>query len=387
MRIALQLDELYREQSRQWFILGGFCFLALSIATILSLLASRYLLSLVRKGEAYLESQVKNRTREIEILQNFATQLTACHSIEEMLAVVKLIATMLLPQFTGALAVTRSSRDKIEIVQSWNGEWNGLPQYTPDECWAMRTGKAHLSDIATGNVVCRHSPGDTGKTLCIPLIALGETHGVIHFSGSETDNWTAAKRQLALSIAEHTSLTLANLQLRDSLRQQAIRDPLTGLYNRRYLLETMEHELSRAIRRNLSLGIIMIDLDHFKNFNDEHGHDTGDFVLSEFGRLARIILRKEDIPCRFGGEEFTVLLPETNREGTYEVAIKLVKKIREHDFVFGSQSYGPVTLSIGVATFPQNGKSTDQLLKSADNALYEAKKMGRDRAVLAEVSN
>lgn len=385
MRTAIPLDELYREQSTQRFFLIGFCFIAMCVNVIVSLLASRYLLRLVKKGEAHLEAQVEERTREIATLQNFATQLTACDSMQEMLDVVKLIASILLPRFSGSLAVTRSSRDKIEVVQNWNGEWDGVRLYAPNECWALRTGKAYLGDITAGNVMCGHAADHTGKTLCIPLIALGETHGVLHFKGPPEADWTVAEHQLALSIAEHTSLTLANLQLRESLHQQAIRDPLTGLYNRRYLIETMEREISRASRRDLSLGIIMIDLDHFKKFNDEYGHDTGDFVLSEFGRLVRTILRQEDIPCRFGGEEFTVLLPETDREGTAQVAAKLVAKIREHDFVFDGRSYGPVTLSVGAAIFPLNGKTADQLMKNADNALYEAKKAGRDRAVLSEM--
>jgi diguanylate cyclase (GGDEF)-like protein len=385
MRIAMPLDELYREQSRQRLLLAGFCFLTLCIAAGNSLLFSRYLLQLVKRGEAYLEAQVKTRTREIEILQNSATQLTACRSMQEMLEVVKLIATMLLPRFTGSLAVTRASRDKIEVLQSWNGEWKGAAYYAPDECWALRTGKAHMGDVATGNVLCEHSPDPAEKTFCIPLVALGETHGVLHFSGPQTEEWSMEERQLAMSIAEHISLTLANLQLRDSLRQQAIHDPLTGLFNRRYLLETLEREISRATRNHLNMGVIMIDLDHFKHFNDEHGHDTGDYVLSEFGRLTRMILREEDIPCRFGGEEFVILLPETDSESTYHVAMKLVEKTREHDFVFGGRSYGPVTLSVGAATFPQHGQNPDQLLKIADDALYEAKNAGRNRAVLADV--
>jgi diguanylate cyclase (GGDEF)-like protein len=386
MRVAVPLDELYREQLSQRLLLAGFCFLTLCIAAGNSLLFSRYLLQLVKRGEARLEVQVKTRTREIEILRNCATQLTACLSMQEMLEVVKLIGTMLLPRFAGSLAVTRASRDKIEVVQSWNGEWNGPAHYAPDKCWALRTGKAHLGDVANGNVMCGHSLDPGKKTFCIPLVALGETHGVLHFSWSQEEALSTEERQLALSIAEHTSLTLANLQLRDSLRQQAIRDPLTGLYNRRYLLEAIDHEISRASRRQLNLGVIMIDLDHFKHFNDEHGHDTGDFVLSEFGRLSRMILRKEDIPCRFGGEEFVVLLPETDSENTYQVAMKLVEKTREHDFVLGGHSYGPVTLSIGAAAFPQHGKSADQLLKIVDNALYEAKNAGRNRAVLADAN-
>lgn len=176
-------------------------------------------------------------------------------------------------------------------------------------------------------------------------------------------------------------MTLANLKLRESLRHQAIRDSLTGLFNRRYLIETFENELSRASRRQHNLGVLMIDLDHFKQFNDEHGHNIGDFILSEFGRLVRLILREEDTPCRYGGEEFTVLLPETDRVGASLVAEKIRKAVRAHSFAHENQSYGPITLSIGISIFPDNGDNASQLIKAADTALYKAKEAGRDRVV------
>lgn len=219
--------------------------------------------------------------------------------------------------------------------------------------------------------------------LCIPLIAQGETHGVLHLTSSIDKKWSPEEQQLASAVAEHSSLTLASLELRESLRQQAIKDALTGLYNRRYLLETVEHELSRAARRGLQMGILMIDIDYFKKFNDEHGHDIGDFILSEFGRLIRLLLRDEDIACRYGGEEFTLLLPETDVQGTLTVARKICRKMREHDFIIGNHAYGPITVSIGAATFPENGKSSEQLFKQADDALYEAKREGRDQVILA----
>ncbi|MCG8684745.1 MAG: GGDEF domain-containing protein [Desulfobacterales bacterium] len=176
-------------------------------------------------------------------------------------------------------------------------------------------------------------------------------------------------------------MTLANLDLRDSLRQQAIRDPLTGLYNRRYLLETMEHEISRSSRKKSEMGLMMIDLDYFKKFNDTYGHDIGDFILAEFGRLIQLIIREEDIACRYGGEEFTLMLPETGKNDTLKVAEKIRNHIQAHKFYFNNKSYAPITLSIGIAVFPHDGKTTSTLLKQADEALYQAKDQGRNQVV------
>ena len=384
-RIAMPLTDLEKDLLHQRFIFGSFCLIALMVAVSLSLIASRYLLSIVKKDKQSLEQRVKKRTKEIEILLNTDTQLTACNSIEEALEVIKLGTALLLPRVTGTLALFRSSKDKLEIVESWNGQWQGEASYSPDQCWALRTGQPHRGNYSTGTIICNHSSCREEKILCIPIVAQGVTHGVLHFSSDKDMEWTPEENQLAFAVAEHASLTLANLKLRENLKQQAIRDPLTGLYNRRYLREAMDHELNRASRRSTNLGVLMLDLDHFKRFNDEHGHDTGDFILSEFSRLVRLVIRDEDIPCRYGGEEFTILLPETNRDGTFNVAEKIRKKIRENVFLSENQSYGPITLSIGAACFPENGKTADLLLKKADDALYEAKKTGRDRVVLCEI--
>ncbi len=382
-RIAMPLEELRKELLNQQFILWGFCFIALFIACVLSVLISRYLISLVKKGEEYLEKRVIQRTKTIEILQNLATQLTACNSTGEALEVVKLVTSKLLPDYTGTMALFRASKDRLEVVQSWNGEWDGEKVYSPDQCWSLRTGRSHVGTKDSGNMICDHSPNHDGKMICVPLTAQGETHGVLHFFGSDDTESSRAEQNLILAVGEHISLALANLGLRESLRQQAIRDPLTGLYNRRYLHETMEQEITRSERHDQNMGVLMLDLDYFKKFNDEHGHEIGDFILSEFGRLLRTIIRNEDIACRYGGEEFTILLPESGRDITNAVADRIRTKLHEHAFIHGNRSYGPITVSIGAACYPDNGTTSDVLLKNSDDALYDAKQAGRDRVVLS----
>jgi diguanylate cyclase (GGDEF)-like protein len=176
---------------------------------------------------------------------------------------------------------------------------------------------------------------------------------------------------------------LANLQLRERLRSQSIRDPLTGLFNRRYLEETLARELSRANRTGQSLGLIMFDVDHFKRLNDTFGHDAGDTVLRELGRFVERNFRTSDVACRFGGEEFVILVPDTELEQLERRAQRLREAIKQVAFSHQGIPLGTVTISLGAGISPDHGDSPDSLLGAADAALYRAKNAGRDRAVLA----
>ena len=185
-----------------------------------------------------------------------------------------------------------------------------------------------------------------------------------------------------MTVAEDMALALANLRLRETLRSQAIRDPLTGLFNRRYLEETMERELNRVKRQGISLGVIMMDLDHFKEYNDTFGHSAGDELLSALGILLKSQIRGEDIACRYGGEEFLLILPGASLEVALERAESLrqaVKEMHQHH-----QGLKPTTLSLGVAVYPDHGDTGLQLIQAADAALYRAKQAGRDRVMAAE---
>jgi diguanylate cyclase (GGDEF)-like protein len=182
---------------------------------------------------------------------------------------------------------------------------------------------------------------------------------------------------------EQIALALSNLKLRDSLRQQSIRDPLTGLFNRRYLEESLLLEIQRAKRSNSPFSILMIDLDHFKRFNDTHGHEAGDIVLQNLGRFLQRHIRGGDIACRYGGEEFTLVLPGTSLELAQQRAEELNAGVRALHVDFNGSSLGPLSISAGVATFPNHGESVELVLQSADMALYQAKNEGRDRVVVA----
>ena len=188
---------------------------------------------------------------------------------------------------------------------------------------------------------------------------------------------------LANMFAEQVALSLANIRLREALRSQSIRDPLTSLYNRRYLEEMMDRETRRAIRADSGLGVLMLDLDHFKRFNDTFGHDAGDAVLRETASFLSKSVRAEDIVCRFGGEEFMILLPGADLATTEARAERIRSRLRDVTVVYEGQSLGIITVSIGVAEAPQHGTSPQALIAAADAALYRAKREGRDRVVIA----
>jgi diguanylate cyclase (GGDEF)-like protein len=191
------------------------------------------------------------------------------------------------------------------------------------------------------------------------------------------------KRQRIQSIIDSLSLSIANLKLRATLRQQSIRDPLTGLYNRRYMEETLERELLRASRNHESVGVIMLDIDNFKNFNDTFGHQAGDVLLQSLGHFFHSHVRGEDVACRYGGEEFILLLPGSTREQTFQRAEEMRKDAQNLNVSFRGQSLGAITLSFGVSVFPDHGTTPDILIQKADQALYRAKSEGRNRVIVA----
>ncbi|MCG3115016.1 MAG: GGDEF domain-containing protein [Candidatus Manganitrophus sp. SA1] len=188
------------------------------------------------------------------------------------------------------------------------------------------------------------------------------------------------KQKLAVTVTEQVALALSNIR---PLRNQAIRDPLTGLFNRRYLEETLEQEISRAERNRQPIGVVMIDIDHFKKYNDTYGHEAGDAVLSELGRFLERNLRGGDTPCRYGGEEFTVLLPGASIENVRLKAERLREEIKQLNVQHRGRSVGAITLSLGLACFPDHGSTGEALLRAADQALYQAKAAGRDRVMSA----
>ena len=190
----------------------------------------------------------------------------------------------------------------------------------------------------------------------------------------------------AIGIAERISLALANLKLREVLRHQSVRDPLTGLFNRRYLEESLEREIHRANRTHRQISFVMLDLDHFKRFNDTFGHQAGDMLLREVAGVIKSGIRAGDLACRYGGEEFALIISEADSAGAAKCVENLREAIKHLSLTYRGQVLGSVTLSAGIAAFPINGENPADLIQAADAALYQAKKEGRNRICEASPS-
>jgi diguanylate cyclase (GGDEF)-like protein len=262
------------------------------------------------------------------------------------------------------------------------------------DCWALRRNRLHDTTSDPSAPRCAHLPGQAGShATCVPLVAQGEAIGVMSLVGPADSSPADADERdredhlrLLSAVSEQIALALSNLQLRETLKNQSIRDPLTGLFNRRFLEESLDRECRRSVRANRPLSVLMLDIDHFKQFNDTWGHEAGDAVLREVGTVTKSVFREEDVACRYGGEEFALVLADTTAEGALQRANTLRDRVRGISMTFRRQTLGQLTVSVGIATLPAHGADGASLLHAADLALYRAKREGRDRVVLAEVA-
>jgi diguanylate cyclase (GGDEF)-like protein len=315
--------------------------------------------------------------------------LSSSASVKEACAVVANLMQRLFPEApSGALYLFRSSRDLIELAVRW-GNSDALAQtFLPDACWSLRHGQPHWCGTAGNGISCPHLTADAAEdSLCVPMVAQGNTIGVLYLEfaagaklrhESGTESFQDSHERLAITAASQIALSLASLQLRETLREQSIRDPLTHLFNRRFLEESLERELQLAARKKHSIAVLFLDLDHFKKFNDNFGHDAGDMVLRSLGDLFRDFFRATDICCRFGGEEFAIVLPESNLRDAAIRADAFRSAVKGLRLRYKNQSLGQLTVSIGLAAFPEHGATAQDLLKIADHCLYQSKSRGRD---------
>jgi len=353
--------------------------------------------ALQRSNEVLLRSvrELEQRTQEITRLSEMVDLLQSCQSVDEAYSVIGRSVPQVLSAAPGALGIISASGSLVEIVSSWGDDNFGERVFAPEDCWALRRGRTHLVESSRSTPVCRHlrefNPGDY---MCLPLVAQGEAFGILHIQCNFRESgqpegararMSETKQRLAATMGESIALALANLRLRDVLRQQSVRDSLTGLFNRRYMEESLERELRRAARNNRTLGVLMLDLDLFKQFNDNFGHDAGDALLREFGKILRAGVRGGDISCRYGGEEFALILPEATLEATLLRAEQLRESTKRLIVQHHGKNLGAVSVSVGVAGFPKHGTSSEVLLQAADQALYRAKARGRDQVVVAEL--
>lgn len=340
-----------------------------------------------REANRQLEASVATLTalrNELTGLATLGDMLQSSHSFDEAYAMISRSLPRLFPDSSGAVGMMKASHNLIETVLSWGDTAVTHEMFSPDECWSLRRGRMHLVSDADHELACAHTAHQAGRHyLCQPMAAHGRTTGVLVLSRPAETGFDDSARELARRVAELVSLSLANLSLQESLRLQSISDPLTGLYNRRYMESALERELARESRRDQSICLLMCDIDHFKRFNDTHGHEAGDLVLVEFARLLKSMLRKEDILCRYGGEEFLVILADTPRVAGLQRADAIRLAVSQLQLHYRNQSLGSITLSLGMSVFPRHGSDPVRLIHTADQALYAAKQAGRDRVIEA----
>jgi len=344
-----------------------------------------------------IELTLRRRNDERRQVAELSSALQLSDSRHEAYGIIEAYARRIMVELSGAFYVYTASRDQLTRVAQWN-----LPGVTevfadhlhPSDCWGLRQGgrytgcaEARAGDNAdAGPLTCQHIAGEVGPFTCIPIVGRGQILGMLHLRGE-------ALRRKATSalldgvierLVDQLSLSLTNIELREKLENMALRDGLTGLYNRRFLDEVLEHNLAKLKRESKHAGLLLLDVDHFKRFNDTHGHQAGDEALRRVGAALTAAVRASDVVCRYGGEEFLVFLPECEQSEALAKAEAIRVAIAQTALSVGNQSIPPVTASIGLAMFPEAGTTRAQLIQMADRALYRAKGAGRNRVMAAE---
>ena len=345
-------------------------------------------LSLMNARLKGLVEEADKRNRELTLVNSMAEKLQSCLSLDEAYPLIAQYAQAIFP------AHVRSLVHPMTPPAIWwrrfrpgglprLGNWSFLPVIVGPSVEDASTGRQPLPGDALPSSARRPYPA---IYLCLPLLAQGETVGLLHIQDLNdfTPELAEPLQTLAVTVGDHISLALANIRLRETLRHQVVHDVLTGLFNRRYLEETLEREIYRGRRKGASLGLIMLDLDYFKHFNDTFGHEAGDNLLRTLGNFLGERVRREDVACRYGGEEFVLILAEASQEIVCQRAEEIRREFPKVPVVYRGQVLESVTVSVGVAMFPEHGATGRDVLRAADDAMYRAKAQGRNRVLVAE---
>jgi diguanylate cyclase (GGDEF)-like protein len=331
-------------------------------------------------------SALEESLRGAAVLGHLVDMLNGCKTRDEAYEVIEHAARSMFGA-GGSVSAIDASKDQLETKCAWGNYPSDRPSFSSDDCWALRRG--HDYESRRGEISCEHLR-DSGEvhTLCRPLLAQGEMMGVLTISIPDLEPHLASivgiidpLPQSALLFGEQISIWMANFNLREILQYQSIRDPLTNLFNRRILEETLVREISKSTRTLDEISVIQIDIDNFKDFNDGHGHAVGDLALIAISEVILSLFRGSDMPCRSGGEEFTLLLPSCSWDNARARCVELQQRVAELRIAtpLSHSALRPPTLSIGIATSPEHGFTSETLLRSADLALYAAKTSGRNR--------
>jgi len=334
---------------------------------------------------AVLNRELKETSQATNRLVKLGELLQACVTFQEAFSVVGSVMPDFFGGLSGTVHLTSASRNLVEEMAHWGDIRSSVGQFSPEDCWALRRGQQHVAGPGMLTPRCNHIVENGGRGyVCMPLAAQGETLGIVHLcepAAADSPDWLVEQQQVLRGVVDTLALALANLRLRETLRQQSIRDPNTGLYNRRYLEETSSRELRRMERSGQPMAMVMLDVDHFKQFNDTFGHEAGDLVLKQVASTLLDHARESDVVSRYGGEEFALMMPGTSLADAAERAEALRKAIKQLHLTHRGRTLGTITASFGVSAFPDLGASWVEIVNAADRSLYQAKADGRDRVV------
>ena len=321
-----------------------------------------------------LKAKDENRvqlSKMIELIQ-------VCSSLEEAKNLLADLIQPLFPDTKGAVYLMSNSEKAVEAIATWK-DVESDRYFNSKDCWGLRLGNTYSTHPHASKLYCSHVNNTPSlPSLCIPMIAKGETIGVLHLQFDKAVEISKSIQNLAETVTQNLALSFGNLKLQQELRYQSLHDPLTGLYNRRYLEESLKKEIDRASRKQQFVSVMMLDIDHFKRFNDVHGHKAGDLVLSKVGSYLLSAIRQYDIACRYGGEEIVIVMPEASIENALLRANTIKTDIKAMKLEYDGKPLESVTVSIGISCFPNDGINSEKLIGAADKALYRAKEEGRD---------
>lgn len=329
---------------------------------------------------------LKEKNRQITLLVEMSELMLVCSSPEEFSLAMSKYAYRMLNFTSGCLYMMHPSKNYLECIAKWGNTSPITETFSPDQCWSIRRGRIHQINCNHEELTCGHivQPELTEITLCVPLMAQNDIYGILYLEINKVEQDNLKDHKLLINaFAELTALALANIRLRENLRYQSIRDPLTGLYNRRYLEDFLFKQIHQAERTKSCLSVLMLDLDHFKKLNDTFGHDAGDIALKECAKIFQNDIRVSDIASRYGGEEFILVLYGTDAHSAKVRAESILHAVTLLQIRYGAQIVGPLTVSIGIADYPHDAKSLKSLIEAADRALYFAKNNGRNQIALA----
>jgi diguanylate cyclase (GGDEF)-like protein len=338
--------------------------------------------------EATIEA-LERRGAEAALLKTTRDELHLCVTAAEAEACTCRHLQALVPGSSGATLIINNSRSMLEIASTWNNPSSLADGFSPDACCGLRAGHLRWRSPAHSAINCSHFTGEPPENYaCIPLTAQGETLGFVYltFPTQEIADLARSRILQVNEMVELAAMTIAGLNLRAKLENQSIRDGLTRLFNRHFMAIALEREVHRALRSTTPLAVLMIDVDHFKAFNDTFGHEAGDIVLREVAECFRLSVRSEDVVCRYGGEEFIIILPETNEETAIERAELIRQAVSKLRVRSKGETLRQISVSIGIAMYPAPARDATDLVRLADRALYDAKHAGRDRVHVAHDS-